>query len=253
LGASFDTIIPCLERVLWLHDGDLRIGEPSSEGFIDTSELCNVDLEVLAGVLAIGMSAEGRTLWSYSAVSAQLFKVYFAERVLASVIWKSNDNNVLISSIAACGDRLFAMLQNADSLTDTLCEFRQGKMIPVQFGLASAVKIFNYSVRLNLFGSDDVIFLHDPIDGRLWKWMPGHMPEVLDLQLPEDVVIGVGQSCPLWYALGTASGVLCRVGQSNWRHCFAIPSALPLVGLIEFQGQVWGVDSIGNWTIMFTV
>jgi hypothetical protein len=152
--------------------------------------------------------------------------------------------------MAAQGDRLFVMLQNLDKMTDCLCEFRDGEMAPVVIDAEAPEDRLHYSVRLRMIGLDDGIVMHDSIAGRLWKWRPDHMLELIEASIDDEAVIGAGQPFQLWSAKGEVSGMLKGLGKNRRQEPFAMPSGLPLVGLVEHHMQVWGVDHAGSWFVL---
>jgi hypothetical protein len=152
--------------------------------------------------------------------------------------------------MAAQGDRLFVMLQDLDKMTDRLCECRNGEMVPVLIDAESPEDRLYYSVSLRMIGLDGGVVMHDSIAGRLWKWKPDHSLELIEASIDEEDVIGAGQPFQLWSAKGEVSGMLKGLGKNRRQEPFAMPSGLPLVGLVEHQMQVWGVDQAGGWFVL---
>lgn len=250
MDADFDLILPCSEHVVWMRCGELRIGHPSHNEFVDTQDLFGIDPGFGQGIIACGASPEGRILWYYSAVVGGLCEVDWSRPTHPRVLWSGSDE-LSISAIAAYKDRLFVMLQNLDQMTSSLCEYRDGSLSPVRIDALPAHERLGYATHLRLLGLKSGIAMYEPGAGRLWRWEPDVHLECA-LVVPANSIIGVGQPFQVWIAEPAGSEMVMSQGKNVSAKRFALRGGSTLSGLVEYREQLWGVDREGSWAALTT-
>lgn len=246
MGADLDTILPCRDFVVWVRDGEIRTGVPFSGKFVDTEHLSSIDLDFVLGLLAVGASPNGDTLWCYSAVLGALCRITLIGSQKCEIIWTGSDT-LSISSIAIYNDRTFVVLQCLDQLKYRVCELIAGVLQPISEDRYFAGLHLTQGIGLNLYGLSDGIVIHDPVADRVWKWKPDCLPEVLSNSIDSNAILGVGQPFRVWSANSDVSGLLEALGECRRNTVFKMPDSSPLAGVVEYRRQVWGVSSNGAW------